>query len=111
MSSYPGIPGGNPAPFLFQQGDGRSQFAGGAALQGFVLDVLTPGTTYQVKIVIEHPAGMYRDPYIEQGTVTITVPSTGVNGGVTVQQTTPTYVPQLRAQNAQQGNFTSRPEI
>ncbi|WP_035227000.1 hypothetical protein, partial [Paracidovorax oryzae] len=109
VSASPGIPGGNPAPYLFRQGDGRSQFAGGAALQGFVLDGLVPGTTYQVKIVIEHPAGMYRDPYIEQGTVTITVPSTGVRGGVTVQPKPTEYVPQLRAQNSQQGGLSSRP--
>ncbi|MBF9265626.1 hypothetical protein, partial [Paracidovorax cattleyae] len=111
VSANPGIPGGNPAPYLFRQGDGRSQFAGGAALQGFVLDGLVPGTTYQVKIVVEHPAGMYRDPYIEQGTVTITVPSTGVRGGVTVQSKPTLYVPELRAQNTQQGGLSSRPVI
>ncbi|GKS92669.1 hypothetical protein AVTE2539_24910 [Acidovorax sp. SUPP2539] len=109
ITASPGIPGGTPAPYLFRQGDGRSQFAGGAALQGFVLDGLNGGTTYQIRIEIEHPASGNQKAYIARTDVAITVPSTGANGQVTMADTTPAYVPQLRAQTQVQGGLSARP--
>ncbi|BFO60919.1 hypothetical protein AVXHC21_28140 [Acidovorax sacchari] len=109
VTTSPSIPGEPTPPRLFWQGDGRSQFVGSAAQQGFVLDGLTPGATYQVKIVIEHAATMFSGPYIEQANVTIVVPAGGVNGPVVLQNTTPVYAPQFRAQNSGQNNLTNRP--
>ncbi|MDA8521012.1 Ig-like domain repeat protein [Acidovorax sp. NCPPB 4044] len=112
ITASPGIPGGTPAPYLFRQGDGRSQFAGGAALQGFVLDGLNPGATYQVRIEVEHPAAGGRSAYLARTDVTITVPSTGMNAAVAVTDTTPAYLPPLRAQTAAaaaQGDMSGRP--
>ncbi|AVS67170.1 hypothetical protein C8245_17055 [Paracidovorax avenae] len=107
-SADPGIPGTG-KPFLYQQGDGRVQFLGGEARQGFMIDVLTPGTTYQVTVVIEHPAGPYRGPYIEQGTVTITVPGQGARASASIQPTVISYVPQLRSQTTEQKGLANRP--
>ncbi|GKT20266.1 hypothetical protein [Acidovorax sp. SUPP3334] len=109
VSASPGIPGGTPAPYLFRQGDGRSQFAGSAALQGFVLDGLNAGTAYTIRIEIEHPATGSQKAYIARTDVVVTVPNTGVNGQVTMSDTTPAYVPQLRAQTAAQGNLSGLP--
>ncbi|MDA8456972.1 Ig-like domain repeat protein [Acidovorax sp. GBBC 3334] len=112
ITASPGIPGGTPAPYLFRQGDGRSQFAGGAALQGFVLDGLNPGATYQVRIEVEHPAAGGRSAYLARTDVAITVPSTGMNAAVAVTDTTPAYLPPLRAQTAAaaaQGDMSGRP--
>ncbi|WP_415842322.1 LysM peptidoglycan-binding domain-containing protein, partial [Paracidovorax anthurii] len=101
VTASPVIPGGNPAPYLFRQGDGRSQFAGGAALEGFVLNGLQPGTTYRVQVQVEHPMTDTQKAYISRTDVEIRVPASGAGGAAVL---TP-----LRAQTAAQDDLSGRP--
>ncbi|WP_034393551.1 RHS repeat protein, partial [Delftia acidovorans] len=89
VRSSPPLPGGTPA--IWRQGDGRAQFQNGAALQGIVLDALTPNTRYTITIEVQYPATWARGAYIARSDVTITVPSSGASSAISLQETTPPY--------------------
>jgi YD repeat-containing protein len=90
VRSSPPLPGGTPA--IWRQGDGRSQFQGGAALQGIVLDALAPNTRYTITVEIEYPGTTWgRGAYIARSDITITVPSSGASSAISLRDTTPPY--------------------
>ncbi|WP_198406337.1 LysM peptidoglycan-binding domain-containing protein [Delftia acidovorans] len=89
VRSSPPLPGGTPA--IWRQGDGRAQFQNGAALQGIVLDALTPNTRYTITIEVQYPATWARGAYIARSDVTITVPSSGASSAISLRETTPPY--------------------
>jgi len=106
VSSYPSLPGGSPT--LWRQGDGRAQFKGSAALQGIVLDVLNPNTTYTITIEVEYPATSQRKAYIARSEVTITVPTSGAGAAAVQRDTTPAYMPQIRITAGAPTNLNNR---
>jgi hypothetical protein len=107
----PALPGGATTPYIFSQGDGRSQFANGAALQGFSLETLPPGGTYQVKIEIQHPGNTWTKPYIARTDVSITVPASGGSAVVSQSEKITPVTPQIRAFNAPAINLSNRAVI
>ncbi|AYM96375.1 LysM peptidoglycan-binding domain-containing protein [Acidovorax sp. 1608163] len=108
VSVTPAMPDGNTTPFIFKQGDGRSQFAKSAALQGFSLETLRPGETYKVQIEIEYPGASSQKPYTARTDVTITIPLSGAGSALIQKDTTAPFTPQIRVFAAPAINLTNR---
>ena len=80
-------------------------------MQGFSLETLPPGGTYQVKIEIQHPGNTWTKPYIARTDVSITVPASGGSAVVSQSEKITPVTPQIRAFTAPAINLSNRAVI
>jgi YD repeat-containing protein len=106
LRSSPPLPGGDPT--IWRQGDGRSQFRNGAALQGIVLEALPPHATYRITVEIEYPAVGGQRAFIARTDVTVTTTASGGGSGVVQRDTTAPYLPQIRIRPGTPFNLSNR---